>query len=91
MLVLKVLAHPLNKVVLEDPLDELVEQTWGNELVDVCIWKVFCEWLGRGEFWVKSYRLMEGTHSSFIDNAISVPQGFRTICGFTCICVFSRA
>lgn len=43
MLAFKVLAHPLNKVVLEHPLDELI---------DIGVWEVFCERLGGDEYWV---------------------------------------
>ena len=48
MLVFKVLTHPLNKVVLEYPLDELVEQIGSNELVDIRVGEIFCERLGAG-------------------------------------------
>ena len=50
MLVFKVFAHPLNKVVLEHTLDELVKKVWSDELIDVGIGKVFREWLGSDEF-----------------------------------------
>jgi hypothetical protein len=43
MFAYKVFAHPLNKVVLEYPLDELVEQVGSDELVDVGVGEVVCE------------------------------------------------
>ena len=49
MFTLEVLAHPLNKVVLEHPLDKLVEQVWSNEFVDISIGEVFCKRLGGSE------------------------------------------
>jgi hypothetical protein len=52
MFMFKVLAHPLNEVVLEYPLDELVKQVRGDELVDISIREVFCKRLGGGEFWI---------------------------------------
>ena len=39
----KVLTHPLNKVVLEHPFNELMEQVRSDELVDIGVGKVFCE------------------------------------------------
>lgn len=49
MFTFKVFTHPLDKVVLEHPLDELVEQVWTNQFVDICIGEVFCKRLGGGE------------------------------------------
>jgi len=48
MLMLKVLAHPLNKVVLENTFDELVEEVRCYQFMDVCAGKMLGEWLGGG-------------------------------------------
>lgn len=45
MLVFEVLTDPLNEVILEYPLDELVKQIWSDELVDVGVGKVLGKWL----------------------------------------------
>jgi hypothetical protein len=50
VLAFKVFTHPLNEVVLEYPLDELVEQVRSYELVDVRIGEVVCERLRHIEF-----------------------------------------
>ena len=47
MFVFKVFARPLDKVVLEYALDDLVENIWGYHLVDVCAREVICKWLAR--------------------------------------------
>ena len=46
MLLPKVLAHPLNEVVFEYTFDELVEEVWSYQFVDVCTREMFSEWLG---------------------------------------------
>ena len=43
MLFLEIANDPLNKMVFEDALDELVKQVWGDELIDVRMGKVFSE------------------------------------------------
>jgi len=50
MFTFKVLTHPLDKVVFEYPLDELVQQVWSDEFVNISIGEVFCERLGRVSF-----------------------------------------
>ena len=47
MFAFKVFARPLDKVVLEYALDDLVENIWGYHLVDVCMREVICKWLAR--------------------------------------------
>lgn len=49
MFTFKVFTHPLNEVILEYSLDELVKQVRGDKFVDVGIWEVFCKWLGGDE------------------------------------------
>jgi len=46
MLMLKVLTHPLNKVVFEYAFDELVEEVWSYQFMDVCVGEMLGEWLG---------------------------------------------
>ena len=41
----KVLAHPINKVILENTLDKLVEEVRGYQLVDIHTREMFSEWL----------------------------------------------
>ena len=53
MFAFEILAHPLNKVVLEYSLNELMEQVWSDELVDISVGEVFCERLSSGEFGVR--------------------------------------
>ena len=43
---LKVLAHPLNKVVFEHTFDKLVKEVRRYQLVDICTWEILSEWLG---------------------------------------------
>lgn len=45
MSVLEILAHPFNKVVLEDTLNQLMQQIWGDQFVYICPWKVRGVWL----------------------------------------------
>jgi len=45
MFFFKKVCYPLNEVVFENSLDELVEEVWGDQFVDVCMRKVFGEWL----------------------------------------------
>jgi len=45
VLFLEITDNPLNKMVFEHTLDELVKQVWGDEFVDVRMGKVFGEWL----------------------------------------------
>ena len=47
MFAFKVFARPLDKVVLEYALDDLVENIWGYHLVVVCAREVICKWLAR--------------------------------------------
>jgi len=47
MLTPQVLAHPFNKVVLEHTFDELVEEIWSYQFMDVCTGEMLGEWLGR--------------------------------------------
>ena len=88
MFTFKVLTHPLNEVVLEYPLDELVKQVWGDELVDVSIGEVFCKRLGGGGLWIINHGSGRGTHRGLVDDAVGLPQGFRTKSSLACVCVF---
>lgn len=45
---LKVLAHPLDKVVFEHAFDELVEEVRSYQFMDVCTREMFGEWLRGG-------------------------------------------
>jgi len=82
MLMLKVLAHPLNKVVFEYTFDELVEEVRGYQLMDVCVGEMLSEWLGgRGSQHIQRNRASEAglamtpstipyfSHSTFGANA----------------------
>jgi hypothetical protein len=42
---LKILTHPINKVIFEYTLDKLVEEVWGYQLVNIRTRKMFGEWL----------------------------------------------
>ena len=53
----KVLTHPLNKVVLEHPFNELVEQVWSDEFIDIGVGEVFCERLEAVSSRVKNHRI----------------------------------
>jgi len=90
MFVFKVLAHPLNKVILEYPLDELVKQIWSNELVDISVGKIVSERLDSDEFESGTVD-RDGTHSNIIDNTIRLPQYFWIECSLACTCVFGQA
>lgn len=57
MFMFKVFTHPLNEVILEYTLDELVKQVWGDKFIDVGIWEVFCKWLGGDELQVQNHGL----------------------------------
>jgi hypothetical protein len=46
MLMLKVLAHPLDEVVFEYTFDELVEEVRSYQFVDVRTREMLSEWLG---------------------------------------------
>jgi len=41
----KIGLDPGHEMVFESSLDELMEDVWGNQLVDVCSWKIVCKWL----------------------------------------------
>jgi len=43
VLLFYVLCHPINKVVLECPLDELVQDIGGDKFVDACMREIFRE------------------------------------------------
>jgi len=45
MLFFEILHHPLNKVIFEHSLDNLVKEVRGDEFIDVCMRKVLSEWL----------------------------------------------
>ena len=54
MLALKIFANPVDKVIFEYTLDELIfeytldelmEDVRGDQLVNVCMWEMFSEWL----------------------------------------------
>ena len=45
MFFFEIVHHPLDKVIFEHTLDKLVKEVWGDEFVDVCMRKVFGEWL----------------------------------------------
>jgi len=45
MLMHKVLAYPVDEVVFEYPLDKLVEEVRGYQLVDIRTREMFSEWL----------------------------------------------
>jgi len=38
-----VLCHPVDKVVLKRPFDELVKEIGGEKFVDVCAGEIICE------------------------------------------------
>ena len=44
-LILNVINHPLNEVVLKCPLDQLVEEIWGQQFIDLCPGKCLGKWL----------------------------------------------
>jgi len=46
MLTLKVLTHPLNKMVFEHAFDKLVKEVQGYQPVDICTGEILSEWLG---------------------------------------------
>jgi hypothetical protein len=41
----EVLPNPFNEVVFEGAFDQLMENIRGQELVNVCSWKIVGEWL----------------------------------------------
>jgi hypothetical protein len=41
----EVILDPLHEMVLEHPLDELMEEVRGEQSIDVRSWKAICEWL----------------------------------------------
>jgi len=43
MLFFKVAYHPLDKVVFEYTLDELVKEVWGDKFVDIGMGEIFGE------------------------------------------------
>ena len=45
MFVSKVLTNPLNKVVFEYTVDELVEEIRGYQFMDVCMGEMLSKWL----------------------------------------------
>ena len=47
---IKVLRHPVNQVVLENTLGDLMQKIRCNELVDVRPWKTNSVWLANGQF-----------------------------------------
>lgn len=47
MCFLEVITYPLNEVILKCPFDKLMEQIWGNELIDVGAREIIGERLAR--------------------------------------------
>ena len=45
MFALEIFAYPLNKVIFEYSLDELVEKVRGNQFINICTGKVFSKGL----------------------------------------------
>ena len=45
MLVLKIFAHPVDEVIFEYTLDELMEDVWGDQLINVCVQEMISEGL----------------------------------------------
>jgi hypothetical protein len=44
---LEVIAHPFDKVIFEDSLDELVEKIWSYDFINIRAGKVFGEGLNK--------------------------------------------
>ena len=43
MFAVKIFAHPFDKVIFEYPLDELMEDVWSDQFVNICTRKMFSE------------------------------------------------
>ena len=41
----EVFDHPINKVIFEDSFNELVEDVWGDQFIDICTREMLSEWL----------------------------------------------
>ena len=86
MLFFKVLHHPLNEVVFEHSLNDLVEEVWGDQFVDVCMGKVFGKWLGDDEMRnCRANGLMTYDHA--IDDPIIFPYCLGVERGLACMCM----
>ena len=45
MLALKIFTHPVDEVIFEYTLDELMEDVWGDQLINVCAREMISEGL----------------------------------------------
>lgn len=48
MSLLEITHNPLDKMVFEHTLNQLVKEVWGDEFIDVCMGEMFGEWLRGG-------------------------------------------
>ena len=45
MFVFEIFTHPINEVIFEDAFDDLMEEIWGYQFINICVGKMFCKWL----------------------------------------------
>jgi len=89
---LKVLAHPLNKVAFEHAFDKLVKGVQGYQLVDIYTGEILGEWLGGGVVSVHVHRpggWKGWTHRDTINHSICLPKCLWVKYILTCLGVCS--
>ena len=43
MFAFEILTHPINEVIFEDAFDDLMEEIWGYQFINICVGKMFCK------------------------------------------------
>lgn len=91
MCVLKIFTHPVNEMVLEDPLDELMEEVGSDQFVYICTGKMLSEWLRKQiRVWLNGNEIGE-TYYSIFDDSVCFPKRFHIECGLACFSMLWRS
>ena len=69
----EVFTHPCYEVVLEHAFDELVQQIWGKQLMDIGTRETVCKGLSKKSA-IDTLNLLR-THHNFLVNTKHVPHG----------------
>lgn len=72
MFAFKVLAHPVDEVIFEDPFDELMKEIGGYQFIDICVGKMVCKRLA--ELVSDADTERNKTHCNATDNSIRFPE-----------------
>ena len=85
MFTFKILAHPIDKVIFENPFDELMEEVGGYQFMNVCMGKIVCKWLVELVKNADTEQKWNKTHCNAADNSISFPEFLWVECILACL------